>query len=394
LLLPYFEVDLADPGGFTTLFSINNAFDSPALAHVTLWTDYARPTLRFDVYLTGYDVQTINVRDLFNGFLPATATASHDPTDSISPGGPLSEDGDFPECPIEFEPSAVVGETLIRAHQGLDASSYGGCVGFPHGDGRARGYITVDSVSRCSLLAPSDAGYFSEVAATANVLWGTYFFLDPANNSAQQETLVHIEACTPSPLSVPPPGTCEFAPDAYTFYGRYVTDAADQREPLPSTFALAYLNGAAFNGGTRLTVWRDTKREPDTSGQCGAFRPPWFPLSSRDVVSFDEQETPTDQCHGPIADPPPPVSGCFPLASQAVRLGEAAVAGGEAVLPPSDFGWLFLNLTHERSGDPFPGRAQAWVTTLLSASGRFSVATDAVALDDLCSPDAGQQLLF
>ena len=90
LLLPYFEVDLANPNGVTTLFSINNASASAALAHVTLWTDESVPTLDFDVYLTGYDVQTLNVRDIFNGILPRTADDGSDPSDTISPQGALS----------------------------------------------------------------------------------------------------------------------------------------------------------------------------------------------------------------------------------------------------------------------------------------------------------------
>ena len=36
------------------------------------WTDWGVPTLAFDIYLTGYDVQTLNLRDLFAGNLPMT----------------------------------------------------------------------------------------------------------------------------------------------------------------------------------------------------------------------------------------------------------------------------------------------------------------------------------
>src|SRR5215813_6409377 len=67
LLVPYFEVDLNNPNGITTLFSINNASATAVLAHVTVWTDQSVPALDFDVYLTGYDVQTINLRDIFVG---------------------------------------------------------------------------------------------------------------------------------------------------------------------------------------------------------------------------------------------------------------------------------------------------------------------------------------
>src|SRR3954468_13555555 len=70
LLVPYFEVELNNPGGKTTLFSINNSSATAVLAHVTLWSDLSVPTLAFNVYLTGYDLQTINVRDLFSGNMP------------------------------------------------------------------------------------------------------------------------------------------------------------------------------------------------------------------------------------------------------------------------------------------------------------------------------------
>src|SRR4029077_9531384 len=67
LLLPYFEVDLNSPTARTTLMSINNASDRAVLAHVVLWTDLGVPTLAFDIYLTGLDVQTPNLPDVFSG---------------------------------------------------------------------------------------------------------------------------------------------------------------------------------------------------------------------------------------------------------------------------------------------------------------------------------------
>src|SRR5262245_32927753 len=77
LLLPYFEVDLDNANGVTTLLSINNASSTAILTHVVIWSDLSVPTLAFDIYLTGYDVQTINLRDIFvNGVLPRTASAA------------------------------------------------------------------------------------------------------------------------------------------------------------------------------------------------------------------------------------------------------------------------------------------------------------------------------
>src|SRR6476646_3274229 len=62
LLLPYFEVDLSNPNGATTRFSVNNASATAVLAHVTVWSDLAVPILGFNVYLTGYDMASIDMR--------------------------------------------------------------------------------------------------------------------------------------------------------------------------------------------------------------------------------------------------------------------------------------------------------------------------------------------
>src|SRR5258708_3515890 len=43
LLLPYFEVDLNNPNGLTTLFSVNNASATAILVHVVIWSDLPVP---------------------------------------------------------------------------------------------------------------------------------------------------------------------------------------------------------------------------------------------------------------------------------------------------------------------------------------------------------------
>ncbi|MBV8202108.1 MAG: hypothetical protein JOZ15_15925, partial [Acidobacteria bacterium] len=43
LLLPYFEVDLNNPNGLTTLFSVNNASATAVLVHVVIWSDLSVP---------------------------------------------------------------------------------------------------------------------------------------------------------------------------------------------------------------------------------------------------------------------------------------------------------------------------------------------------------------
>src|SRR5947207_5492883 len=63
LLLPYFEVDFKSPQSQarTTLFTVQNVAKLPQIAEVTLWTDYGYPAFTFPIFLTGYDVQSINL---------------------------------------------------------------------------------------------------------------------------------------------------------------------------------------------------------------------------------------------------------------------------------------------------------------------------------------------
>jgi len=65
LLLPYFEVDINAPQttAQTTLFTITNVTQIPQIAHVTVWTDLSFPVLDFNIFLTGYDVQSISLYD-------------------------------------------------------------------------------------------------------------------------------------------------------------------------------------------------------------------------------------------------------------------------------------------------------------------------------------------
>ncbi|HEV2853715.1 MAG TPA: hypothetical protein VHC97_13005 [Thermoanaerobaculia bacterium] len=401
LLLPYFEVDLGNPNGVNTLFSINNASARAALAHVTLWTDQSIPTLNFDVYLTGYDVQTLSLRNLFAGNLPVTADAGADPGDAVSHKGRISQDTDFPgdlaPCSAPYANPVLDNfrvTNLAAAHMGRNAPAYGRCLGAYHDDNIARGYVTVDSITRCNLLFPSSANYFAGgVADNRNILWGDYFYVNPSQSFAQGETLVHIEACN-APAVGTGDGRCPFAAGRYTFYGRYASIAGqDQREPLATAFATRFIQGGVFNGGTDLIVWRDSKTLPtslDGPYTCGlAHRPSWFPLGQSDVVAFDEQENPEDLCFtGDVVIPIGDSVTCFPLEAQRVSLAGGNVIGADPA-PSWPSGWLYLNLNASGGVDypaPNPRVAQAWVTTVMDADGRFSVGYDAIQLDSACAP--------
>jgi hypothetical protein len=387
LLLPYFEVDLDDPLGVTTLFSINNASATAQLAHVTVWSTWSIPVLDFDVYLTGYDIQTFNLRDLLvDGVLPQTGAGTT--TAANDPGSPLGlysfPHVAFPNCnnssvppqpPVYAVPGISVNfRTHLRALlTGRQSPVNGTCAGANLGDNIARGYVTIDDVNSCSQLFPSDVGYFAAggtgIADNDNVLWGDAFYVF-CPDFAQGEPLVHVEAET---STATPPGT-------YTFYGRYVGGlGSDNREPLATTFASRYLSGVGFDAGTDLLVWRDSKFPPGASCVTG---PNYGELFEQQIVVFDELENPlTVVTGGPSGEPTPGAQCTFCDEAQRVAVGDGGITTN------GDFGWLYLNLNHATTNDGTLGPgyvnvAQAWVTTVHTAAGAYSVGYSAVQLDN------------
>jgi hypothetical protein len=399
LLLPYFEVDNGDPNGVTTLFSINNASATAILTHVTVWSDQSVPVLDFDVYLTGFDVVTINLRDiLVNGNLPRTASDGQDTgTDSISPQGPISQDINFASCSgiLPYTNPAI--SASFRAHLqawliGNTSPVTGNCAGANFDGSRSattnnimRGYVTVDTVNACNLLFPSQFPQYDAVLTDQNVIWGDYFYVNPGQNFAQGETLVHVEACPTTFGGAPQPG-CPFVAGDHTFYGRYeAAGVTNNREALATTFAVRYINGGAFNGGTDFLVWREGNQFA-AGYSCTLAGPTvaiggWYPLDAVQIVLFDEEENPVQQEDCPSGDPTCEQEIAIPNEAQRVD-----VAGD--LLAPFDFGWAFLNLQHSNLiaayGDD---DAQAWVTAVMDAEGRFSVGFDAIQLDNANNPN-------
>lgn len=435
LLLPYFEADLeAEPGkGVDTLFSVNNASATPTIAHVSVWSDWSQPVMDFDIFLTGYDVQSVSMhRVLALGELPVTAdeqsdqgqdddrvtdpTSSCDGTvDSCSPHGENPEwDGSFTgagigvagvaDC-IDIFPFFV--NPLLNGSRQAEVQAKltgapidGACFGADHGGNIARGYVTIDNANACSLLFAADPGYFSDgvdpgIASNQNQLWGDYFIVDPFNEFSRGSQLVHIEA----------EDDFDGGDTGYTFYRRYssISGSVDNREPLGTTWGVRYLAGGGFDQ-TSLTVWRDaTITDIDASGfVCGTAGtaeagPAWHPLNETQVMAFNESESFEELCELVFGPPGPPISPpddpefgdpvCFPLEAQRVQVGT------EPLDPIYDFGWLYLNLNvgiDDGSGAPDydPGTngtlAQSYVEANYSALGAYSVGLPAVELTSAC----------
>jgi hypothetical protein len=387
LLLPRFEVRLPpDPpgGGVTTLLSVNNASPDVVLAHVTIWSEWWVPVLGFDIYLTGYDVHTLNLRDtLVFGDLPNTG-----PSNALSPIGEFSDSPHTTfggtcvttpgSAPNYANISAPVLQVIQQSLSGQPRSSDGLCASSPVNTSVARGYVTVDAVRRCANQHPDNVNYFVDggtgTATNNNVLWGDYFIVDIGQDFAQGFALVHIEADGFS-LGVAD-GSCDTVDrNPSTFYctvrNPTTEPGEDNREGLSSVYATRYLAGGVFTGGTGLVAWRDKNGTGSGAPQNCAAGP--VRREQTQIVVFDEQENPLTEGLGPVVDPVDQEDP-FPFGANRAQVGLDLTID-------APFGWLFLNLNDGNAAQEY--FRQAYVSSLMSAEGRFSVGLEAVALNNL-----------
>ncbi len=342
LLMPYFEVDLAQSGEVRTTFTVGNSGSSAVVAHVTLWTDRGVPTQTFDLQLGAYDIAEVDLGQIFwNGTFPQTSA------------------GSFPSCSGTLPPAPLSGTGLTalrNAHQGLASSLLSGnCGGYAHGDNRARGFVTIDVTNACTALNPKSPGYFvsggAGIATNQNVLWGESSNYHTAAGFAHGEALVSLEADAADPLTNGDPAD-------YTFYRRMTGSSADNREALGHTWSARFANAGTFTH-TRAIIWRDPGPQADFG--CNA-QPLGIPLEQ--IVVFDEQEEPSGSC-GTI----------LPLATQAIELADTT-----AIDVPWESGFVYYNLSGQ-SPTPAPSELalgtarQAYVTHVLrtaSTAGQIS----------------------
>jgi hypothetical protein len=376
LLLPYFEVNLGNRNAATTMLSINDSSVTAILAHVVIWSDLSVPVLQFNVYLTGYDVYHLNLQSLLiDGTQPQTASAGQDPNDTISPKGQFSQDINFASCTGVLPNPPLTAQQLTdlqNALTGKPSAGLGGkCAGVNHGDRIARGYITVDTVNNCTVRFPSDAGYFGAGgtgdATDQNTLWGDSFYINSSTHQAVAQSLVGIFASATDPATS--------TAGRYTFYGRYDSfTAADNRQPLSTSFAARYINAKSrsgkryFTSGTSMIVWRDSKvaQAPFTCPATLGSTPSWYGLGEEGIVIFDEQEHP--QVPAICKIPPcPPTAALAPFSAETQK-----IKVGASALPTSfDAGWMYLDLNTTvpaaGSNPPVdPAAAQAWLITLFN----------------------------
>jgi len=438
LLLPFFDVDFKSPQttARTTLFTITNVSFLPQIAHVVIWTDWSFPALDFNIFLTGYDVQAINLYDIFaRGVIaPPSGTSSliagptqiagTDSTPALNTGNPLlnlSACGTLPG-PI---PPALLADLQAIFTAGIGSGTGIPCavrVGGPHND--AIGYITVDVNANCNTSLPNDPGatYFTTNILFDNVLIGDYENVQPnpaVVNAAGGSPMVSIRAVPEGGVAgTVTPGTNL----PFTFYDRYTVGAPggergwDRRQPLPNTFAARYIQGGTGSFNTNFQIWR----EGFTIGGCSTGASGAINNSSMavtEIVRFDEHENSTSIVGAIPISPTPPLQGLPETSSTAVSSGffpALPSAAGDVG------GWIYLNLNNRGVfgnppvnatfsrltavgvRTPFNGTtvnstnrpSQNWVTINLQAESRFSVLFDAAWLGNGCSPGvaAGTQI--
>jgi hypothetical protein len=374
LLLPYFEVDPDFPAGRTTIFTVTNVTSVDQIARVTLWTDYSFPVISFNIYLTGYDVQRIDLFDVIvRGIIAPDAGTGTEVTDR----GPLSDPNTALNLSIcdrlPGSLDSIYVERMQSAFLEGEVPPFGqilpGCAPAGNVHEYATGYATIDVVGNCGFAQPDQAVYYTQDLRYDNVLTGDYQQVNRENNYAQANPLVHIRAIpeggTPSSRQHGAHNRTNFE---RTFYDRYAPSThSDARQPLPSTFHARWIQGGSQQLETDYKIWREGNT--GAGAQCAAYAGN-ANLPVREVVVFDENE---NFVAGTLTLPEtsriPIVGGGLP------ELTNGATAG-----------WTYFNLD-TAGGD---GEAtQNWVVVSMHSQTGYGGDFDATVLGNGCTPEGG-----
>ncbi|MEA2571617.1 MAG: hypothetical protein QOI24_3618 [Acidobacteriota bacterium] len=421
LLLPYFEVDAKAPvsTATTTLFTVQNVSPMPQIANVTIWTDWSFPIGNFPIFLTGYDVQSINLYDILSGgFIGSrngTSNATPVPENpaAIAQPAPNNANPHFaPSAALRCSPGSLPGlippgilrdlNELLTLGTASNSPICRNAAGVPQRVGgthaNAIGYLTIDVVATCDLKTPASPDYYTSMILFDNVLTGDYQHVIPRaeKSYALGGPLVHIRAV--------PEDSAAATSLPYTFYDRLTTAApertSDRRQPLPSTFAPRYIQGGAGGFTTSYRIWREAITAADAA--CATYNANGLmPLT--DIIRFDEHENATLLASGVIMNPFPATP---PLPSTSVvRTGGSPFPAGP--LTDDVAGWMYLNLNNGgsnaysvaafASGIPRdfrtgtsttkgPRQSQNWVITSMFAEPTYAIESPAVALGNGCTP--------
>lgn len=385
LLLPYFEVNFEGSNGPTTLFTVTNASPQEQIAHVTLWTDFGYPVIDFNIYLTGYDVQSIDLFDVIARGIIAP---------EIGTGTDLAERGDFSVANAKLDlrncerlPGTIPDAYISRMKKAFTTGrvdAFGtlpACttVGGVHTN--AVGYATIDVVRLCSIRTPADAGYLTDEILWDNVLLGDYQQLDRSQNLSEGDTMVHIRAISEGGTAAERRNN----PDQYevtfhrTFYSRFLPSSNqtfDARQPLPALFVGRWIDGGGADFRTKFKIWREGRTT--LNAPCGTYTQNIAGIT--ETVVFDEEENPEGMRPTDVI--------CTPIITYPVLPATSMTDVRDSTIFPRPTtgaiaGWVYFNLDN-CGRDEYA--SQNWVVTSMRAIGRASVDMTAFALGNGCTP--------
>jgi len=436
LLFPFVVFDYNNPvDGSTTLFAITNVSADAQIVHVTVWSDISISVLDFNVVLSGYDVQTMNIRDImYLGDLPNTGTeAPLIVNGGVNQSGPMRNvyaDPDLPEatsgiwdrCNPDhfvsypdypmipqstldlFKTKLQFSQTFLRGHMDCANWTDGASIYYYNiGDWfetRTTAdptwmYITADVVWTCNKMFPDTfPNYWADGPTTNpawnetlgqrmedNVLIGDVFWVNNAARFSEADNAVHIEAdenlAAVAYLLAPN--------EPISFYHRYLPlGAQDYREPLPTAWAFRYLGYDNDTFGTLVRAWKGATDTLDGFIQdLFIFEDAGF-LGAYDCVAYtyyawDEDE---NVITGPGEDPwsgsevPPGLRpNLLPLETQEVDIDQFQPL-------PDTNGWM-LFVWPRSNGNNVPGSIfgapgpldyyQTWMGVKYTAYGNYSM---------------------
>ena len=433
ILFPFVALDYNNPlTGTSTTFSITNVSAEAQVVHVTVWTDFSAAILDFNILLTGYDVISMNIREiLVNGQLPVTLYQANPATAGVAVNGPVSAANtlngswlnpgmDPPQPTIDLGtrcdttnssypglyatpiPPGFLGlfQDYLQVSQTVDRQHSNDCFK-PYDDPYTLTpepfwaerdttyptwmYITADVVENCNKLFPDAFGYFTSEVRFDNVLIGDVFWTNTAERFSEASNAVHLEAdldlgavATTAPSGFP-----------VSFYHRYAVvneGVSDFREPLPTAWAFRYLGAGIDNIGTDVRVWKgssavnwtyDLERvgavavSPDAlvASNCHAYT----------YYAWDEDENVTTVSTVPWSMPggESVIPNLIPLETQEVPIDQFDT--------PGVFGWMLFvwpasNYPPGAPMDNFDDYYQTWMGVKYGAFGSYSAAMDGAVL--------------
>ena len=438
LLFPFVSLDYNSPvTGTSTTFSITNVSAEAQIIHVSVWSDFSAGVLDFNILLTGYDVISMNIRDiLITGQLPVTKNEGHSGTEGVAVNGPVSGANtlngswlnpgmDDPQptsalaagrcdstntsypglyaTPIPagylnlFKGYLQVSQIVDRLHSD-ECDPFGGfdneytLVPTPYWAGRTTAdptnmYITVDVAESCNKSCPDDAGYFIDFVREDNVLIGDVFWTNTEERFSEAGNAIHLEAdyeldtvATIAPTGFP-----------ISFYHRYAVlqdNVSDYREPLPTAWAFRYLGWGVPDIGTDVRVWKGSSAAANTIDleRIGDPISPSTLVASNchayTYYAWDEDEMVTTVTTVPWSGGSTSgqvIPNLIPLETQEVPIDQFDAPGA--------FGWmLFVWPASNYPAGPTIGSNdfydyfQTWMGVKYNAAGQWSAAMDAAVM--------------